>query len=118
MDDVPEVPADAEQALGAVADRDLGPATSEPSRSRRKRRQPTQKPRSKMSEAMKRKWQDPEFRAKQEKVFAARRADKTKAWSRLGVPDGMTRATAEAAWAEARLKARQALQALKAAGYV
>lgn len=87
-------------------------------KSRRKRRSPSPKPRSKTSETMKRKWQDPEFRAKHEKHFAARRTDPTKAWSRKGVPNGMTRATAAAAWAEAEAKARHALRALKAAGYV
>lgn len=62
---------------------------------------------------MKRLWQDPEYRAKQEAHFAARRADPTKAWSRRGIPDGYTRETAAQAWREAEEKAKVALEALK-----
>lgn len=67
---------------------------------------------------MRRRWADPEYRTKQEKHFAARRADPTKAWSRKGIPDGMTRAEAAEAWRLAEEKAQAAMEALRRAGLV
>lgn len=84
----------------------------------RRRRAPPKHRRPKQSDAMKRRWAAPEYRAKQEKHFAARRADPTKAWSRKGIPDGMTRAEATQAWQEAEEKALAAMAALKRAGLV
>lgn len=84
----------------------------------RRRRPPPKHRRPRQSEAMRRRWADPEYRAKQEKHFAARRADPAKAWSRKGIGDGYTRETAAAAWAEAERKAQTAMDALKRAGLV
>lgn len=96
----------------------IDPSLGLDSKPRRRRKAPTQKPRSKTSETMRKKWQDPEFRARQEKVFAARRADPNKSWTRRGIPDGLTRARAAPLWAEAKAKARETLEALKAAGFI
>jgi hypothetical protein len=76
-------------------------------RKHRKRRERKRRPA--ISEAMKRKWADPAYRAKQDAIFAQRRRNPVKSWSRRGVPDGMTKAEARVAWAEAHLKARAAM---------
>lgn len=67
---------------------------------------------------MRRRWNDPEYRAKQQVHFEKRKADPTKAWSRRGIPDGMTRAEAAEAWQVAEEKAQAVMAALKRAGLV
>lgn len=74
------------------------------------------------SRAMKAFWQDPErvarWRDKHDRHMAARRADPLKAWSRMGVPDGMNREEAEAMWAHAKATAKRAMDGLRHHGYV
>jgi hypothetical protein len=72
--------------------------------------------RQKISEGVKRKWQDPDYRAKMEAYYEQRRADPDKAWSRRGVPNGYTRAQAEQMWAESRASAERTIGALEACG--
>lgn len=64
---------------------------------------------------MRRKWQDPDYRAKQQVHFDKRRADPTKSWSRLGIGDGFTRASAAEAWQKAEKKAKATMEALRRA---
>lgn len=111
----PDCPAAAEAAGRCPAEE--GATNSFARRPRRKRAPPAHR-RPKHSEAMKRRWQDPEYRAKQEAHFAARRADPTKSWSRRGIPDGFTRETAAQAWQAAEEKAKLAMRALKKLGLV
>ena len=92
---------------------------------RKRSTKPIKKPAQ--SEAMKRRWQDPEFRARMLPQFKARMAAARERdaedrrlnphkYSRLGVPDGMRKAEAMAAWAEAERKADMFIQQLKAEG--
>jgi hypothetical protein len=70
------------------------------------------------AEAHKKKWQNPEYR---ERMLAARaRAgqENSERYSRLGVPSGMHRAEAVAAWAEANKLTEHAMRGLEAQGLV
>jgi|SRR5215831_13133527 len=73
------------------------------------------------SEAQKRLWRDHEHRAKMCEARArsgeARRADPIK-YSRLGIPNGMHRAEADAAWKAAAALADNAMRGLEASGAV
>lgn len=64
---------------------------------------------------MRRKWRDPDYRAKQQVHFDKRKADPSKGWSRLGIADGYTRASAAEAWQKAEEKAQVAMEALRRA---
>ena len=55
------------------------------------------------AEALRKKWQDPEYRAKQLALICKTRAQGKR--FRNGIPDGMRREEAEQLWAQARLKA-------------
>jgi hypothetical protein len=72
--------------------------------------------RQKISEGVKRKWQDPDYRAKMQAYYEQRRADPDKAWSRRGVPNGYTREQAELMWAESRASAERTIGALEDRG--
>lgn len=76
-------------------------------RKRRKRIVKVKDPNSPTSEASRRMWQRPEYRAKMAAFYAARRADPEKRWSRRGIFDGMTREESEASWARARESANR-----------
>jgi len=67
-----------------------------------------------ISEGVKLKWQDPDYRAKLEAYYDKRRSNPDKAWSRRGVPNGYTRAQAEQMWAESRQSAERTVKALEA----
>jgi hypothetical protein len=83
-----------------------------------RRRRPPRTPKPRMSEALKRKWQEPDYRAKQAAWAAKRRADPVKSWSRRGILDGMNREQAKAHWAWARRSARETVNALIRAGVI
>jgi hypothetical protein len=72
--------------------------------------------RQKISDGVKRKWLDPDYRAKMEAYHEQRRADPDKGWSRRGVPNGYTRKQAEQMWAECRESAEKTVSALEASG--
>jgi hypothetical protein len=84
-------------------------------RKTRRRRAP-RKPCPTISAAMKAKWQEPQYREKQAAWAAKRRADPRKLWSRRGVYDGYTRATARIAKEEARRWAHEMIIKLRRAG--
>ena len=70
---------------------------------------------------MKRRWQDPEYRARMIAARARTAEDRRKypwKYSRLMVPDGMRKAEAMAAWAEARTKAKRLFALWKEAGLI
>src|SRR5215475_13127767 len=73
------------------------------------------------SEAQKRLWRDREHHAKMCEARAhsaeARRVDPIK-YSRLGIPNGMNRAQADAAWQAAEQQADKALKDLEARGII
>jgi hypothetical protein len=64
------------------------------------------------SEALKKKWQDPEFRAKQAERLRHQRG------SRIGIPDGMRRAQAQPLWDLAEQKAKYLMEELEKAGVI
>jgi hypothetical protein len=70
--------------------------------------------RQKISEGVKRKWLDPDYRAKMEAYHEQRRTNPDKHWSRRGVPNGYTRAQADQMWAESRASAERTIGALEA----
>lgn len=84
----------------------------------RRRRVPPARRRPGQSEAMRRRWRDPEYRAKQRVHFERRKADPTKAWSRLGIADGHNRESAAKAWQAAEERAKVAMAALKRQGLI
>jgi hypothetical protein len=63
------------------------------------------------SDALKQKWQDPEYREKMSRLMKERQSRPGKR-TRIGVPDGMTRAEAEVLWAHARQDADATLNVL------
>jgi hypothetical protein len=77
--------------------------------------------RPEVAETRKKQWQDPEYR---ERMIAARsrsaedRQENPERYSRLGVPSGMHRAEALAAWSEANKMADSAIRGLEAQGVV
>jgi hypothetical protein len=85
-------------------------------RRRRRSRSKTSKKNPAASTALKRKWEDPEYRAKQSKhnkeVLPVGRR------TRKGVPDGMTRAEAEPLWERARQQANTILTRLEKDGQI
>jgi hypothetical protein len=71
------------------------------------------------SEAMKAKWQDPEYRAKmaaRDKRREELRREDPERFSRLGVPNGMRKEEANKLWAVADKQADKIMQTLKAEG--
>jgi hypothetical protein len=69
------------------------------------------------SEALKKKWQDPEFRAKHTAINRAN-ASKVRLRNRSGVPDGMRAAQAQPLWDLARQKAKYLMSELEKEGVV
>jgi hypothetical protein len=69
-----------------------------------------------ISNSLRRKWQDPDYRAKMDAYFAKRREDPEKLWSRRGIPNGLTRAEATEMWRECNESAAQTVHALEANG--
>lgn len=91
--------------------------TAEAPNPRRKgRKGPVRNP--KIAEALRRKWQDPEYREKQARWAAERRADPTKAWSRRGIFKGHSREESARIRAEAEASAAETMRAMVAAGLV
>jgi hypothetical protein len=71
------------------------------------------------SEALKAKWQDPEYRAKMQERDKQReqlRREDPEKFSRLGVPNGMRKDEANKLWAVAEEQADKIIQTLKAEG--
>src|SRR4029077_18565988 len=85
-------------------------------RRRRRSRSKTGKKNPAASAALRQKWQDPEYRAKQSKhnkeVLPVGRR------TRKGVPDGMTRAEAEPLWERAGQQANSILTRLEKDGQI
>ncbi|WP_426611359.1 hypothetical protein [Bradyrhizobium sp. McL0616] len=71
------------------------------------------------SEAMKAKWQDPEYRAKMaerdSEMKELRKADPER-FTRTGIPNGMRKEEAQRLWAVAETQADKVIQTLKVAG--
>jgi hypothetical protein len=65
-----------------------------------------------LSEMMKRRWTDPEYRAKQTAQLHATRNTR----ARLGVPDGMRKVEAEAAWSHAATLADRFIKIMEEQG--
>jgi hypothetical protein len=97
------------------------PDEPRPQRKRSPRQFKTAKRSLTRSDAHKRLWADPAYRAKMLEARARsvddRRANPAK-YSRLGVPDGMHKATAAKAWDRARTKADAFMTTLEAHGVV
>ncbi len=66
-----------------------------------------------ISQAMKLKWQQPDYRAKRAVCSERRRNEPTKAWTRRGVPNGYTREQADLMWLECRASAEASVKALE-----
>jgi hypothetical protein len=69
------------------------------------------------SEALRKRWQGHEYRAKETERLRVMARDPSRR-SRVGVPDGMRRAEAEKLWAEARVKATRIVDELEKAGVI
>lgn len=74
----------------------------------------TQEKRPGDSERFKKLWADPEWRAK----MVAKRRERPRNTSRFGIPDGMRRDEADAAWEVAFRKAERNMEELEEAGLV
>jgi hypothetical protein len=86
---------------------------------RRKKRYKNDGSRPQHGDTMRRLWQDPEFRAKMaardKRCSEARKRDPLK-YTRIGVPDGLTKAKAKPLWDRAYALADQFIQILKDTG--
>jgi hypothetical protein len=92
---------------------------SSPKRSRKKSLRPgcNGNTKSGASEALKKKWEDPEYRAKETERLRAMARNPNRR-SRVGIPDGMRSAEAEKLWEQAREKAAYIMDRLEKEGVI